>query len=132
MQLYRLAERLVVHIAYDSNNRFPRSVHTPTNALSDGILARPELPPRRLAYEYQLKEATGILVVSLQDGSPASRAGLRDGDIVTAIAGQPVAGIDALHHLLTAERAGIKLSLEVLRGVERLDLSITPETKPED
>jgi S1-C subfamily serine protease len=88
--------------------------------------------PRRLAYEYQLKEATGILVVSLQDGSPASRAGLRDGDIVTAIAGQPVAGIDALHHLLTAERAGIKLSLEVLRGVERLDLSITPETKPED
>jgi S1-C subfamily serine protease len=87
---------------------------------------------RRLAYEYQLKEATGILVVSVQDESPASRAALRDGDIIAALAGQPVAGIDALHRLLTAERAGMTLSLEVLRGVERLYLSIKPETKPDD
>ena len=88
--------------------------------------------PRRLAYEYQLKEATGILVVSVQEDSPASRATLRDGDIITAIAGQPVAGIDALHRLLTAERAGKIFPLEVLRGIERLELSIRPETKPDE
>src|SRR5258706_3552340 len=46
-----MAERLVVHIADDSNDRLPRSVNTPPYALSDGILARPELPPRRLAYD---------------------------------------------------------------------------------
>src|SRR5258708_7327294 len=45
-----MAERLVVHIASDPHNRLPRSVNTPTYALSDGILARPELPRRRLAY----------------------------------------------------------------------------------
>jgi S1-C subfamily serine protease len=88
--------------------------------------------PRRLAYEYQLKEATGILVVSVQDGSPASRTDLREGDIITAVADQPVAGIDALHRLLTADRAGTILSLEVLRGVEMLQLSIKPETKPDE
>ncbi len=88
--------------------------------------------PRRLAYEYQLKESTGILVVSVQDGSPASHAALREGDIIVAIADQPVAGIDALHRLLTAECAGMTLSVEILRGVERLQLSIKPETKPEE
>jgi S1-C subfamily serine protease len=88
--------------------------------------------PRRLAYEYQLKESTGILVVSVQDGSPASCAALREGDIIVAIADQPVAGIDALHRLLTAERAGVIISVELLRGVEKLQLSIKPETKPDE
>jgi S1-C subfamily serine protease len=88
--------------------------------------------PRRLAYEHRLKEGTGILVVSVQDRSPAARAVLREGDIITAIADQPVAGIDALHRLLTPEYAGKTLSLEILRGVERLQLSITPETKPDE
>ncbi|HLH35016.1 MAG TPA: trypsin-like peptidase domain-containing protein [Alloacidobacterium sp.] len=88
--------------------------------------------PRRLAYEYQLAEATGILVVSVQENSPASRASLREGDIITALDGQPIAGIDALHHLLTAESAGKTLPLEVLRGVERLQLNIKPETKPDE
>jgi S1-C subfamily serine protease len=88
--------------------------------------------PRRLAYEYQLKEATGILIVSVQGESPASRAALRDGDIITALADQPVAGIDALHRLLTAERAGTMLSLEILRGVERLCINIRPEMKADE
>jgi S1-C subfamily serine protease len=88
--------------------------------------------PRRLAYEYQLKAATGILVVSVQDESPASRAGLREGDIVTSLADQSVAGIDELHRLLTSDRAGQRLPMEVVRGVERVQLEITPEPKPED
>jgi len=70
--------------------------------------------------------------VSVQDGSPASCAALREGDIIVAIADQPVAGIDALHRLLTAERAGVIISVELLRGVEKLQLSIKPETKPDE
>ena len=89
--------------------------------------------PRRLAYEYQLKESDGYLSsLSVQDGSPASRAALREGDIIVAIADQPVAGIDALQRLLTAERGGVTMSVELLRGVEKLQLSIKPETKPDE
>lgn len=88
--------------------------------------------PRRLAHEYQLNTSTGILVVSVEEGSPASRAALEEGDIITSIAGQHVAGIDELHRLLTAECAGEQLSMEVLRGVARIRLEITPEPKPED
>lgn len=88
--------------------------------------------PRRLAYEYQLKEATGILVVSVQEASPASRAALREGDIVIGLDGHSVAGIDELHRLLTPDRAGQHLQLEILRVVQQLQLSITPEPKPEE
>ena len=88
--------------------------------------------PRRLAYEYQFKEATGILVVSVQEGSPASRASVREGDIITALDDKPIAGIDELHRLLTADCADKAMALEVLRGVERLQIHIRPETKPED
>src|SRR5260370_7354333 len=51
VQLHRLVERLVVHIDDDANDRLPRSVNTPTYALSDGILARPELSRCGLAYD---------------------------------------------------------------------------------
>src|SRR5260370_4772929 len=51
VQLHRLVERLVVHIADDANDRLPRSVNTPTYALSDGVLARPELSRCGLAYD---------------------------------------------------------------------------------
>jgi S1-C subfamily serine protease len=88
--------------------------------------------PRRLVYEYQLKESTGILIVSVQDKSPASHANLREGDIIIALGDQPLAGIDAMYRLLTAECAGKSLSIEILRGVEKLQLSIRPETKPEE
>ncbi|HEX3435219.1 MAG TPA: trypsin-like peptidase domain-containing protein [Pseudacidobacterium sp.] len=88
--------------------------------------------PRRLAYEYQLKATTGILVVSVQDDGPSSRAELREGDIITGLAGQPVAGIDELHRLLKAESAGQRLTIEILRGVQRLQLDIIPEPKPEE
>ena len=87
--------------------------------------------PRRLAYEYQLKEPTGILIVSVQDASPAGRAGLREGDIIISLAEQSVAGIDELHRLLTDERRGVTLPIEILRGVEKFQFSIRPETKPE-
>ena len=43
--------------------------------------------------------------------SPAKRAGLRDGDVIVALEGQPVAGVDDLHRLLTDVRVGASCSL---------------------
>ena len=57
---------------------------------------------------------------------------LREGDIVLSLAAKAVAGIDEVHRLLTAERSGVTLGIEILRGVERLQLSIIPETKREE
>jgi S1-C subfamily serine protease len=67
------------------------------------------------------------MVLSVEENSPAKRAGLRDGDIIVALEGKPVAGVDDLHRLLTDVRVGVSSSLTVLRRTEKLELNIVPE-----
>jgi S1-C subfamily serine protease len=70
---------------------------------------------------------TGLQVIHVEPGSPAGRAGLREGDLIVAYGGQPVAGVDDLHKLLTGEQVGVQSSIEVLRGTEKLRLEVVPE-----
>src|SRR5919199_1160426 len=83
--------------------------------------------PRRIVRYYNLEVENGILVVNVDDNSPARSSGLQEGDIIIGFAGQPVAGIDELHRLLTEERVGRRSPLEVIRRTERLTLSIIPK-----
>ncbi len=82
---------------------------------------------RRVVRFYDLPKETGALVLSVEDGSPAKRAGLREGDIIVALEGQPVAGVDDLHRLLTEVRVGVSCLLTVLRWTEKVDLKVVPE-----
>jgi S1-C subfamily serine protease len=85
---------------------------------------------RRVVRYYGLPVETGILVVSVEPDSPAQRTGLREGDLIVAFEGKPVAGIDDLHRLLTDERVGVASKLTVVRGTERLELEIVPDESP--
>ena len=83
---------------------------------------------RRVVRFYDLPKETGALVQYVEDDSPAKRAGLREGDVIIALEGQPVAGVDDLHRLLTEVRSvGVSCSLTVLRWTEKLELNIVPE-----
>jgi S1-C subfamily serine protease len=82
---------------------------------------------RRVVRFYDLVKETGALVISVEDGSPAKRAGLREGDVIVELDGQPVAGVDDLHRLLTEVRVGASCSLTALRWTEKLELKVTPE-----
>lgn len=82
---------------------------------------------RRVVRFYDLPKETGALVISVEDGSPAKRAGLREGDVIVGLEGQPVAGVDDLHRLLTEVRVGVSCSLTVLRYTEKLELKVVPE-----
>lgn len=82
---------------------------------------------RRVVRFYDLPKETGALVLSVEDASPAKRAGLREGDIIVALDGQPVAGVDDLHRVLTDVRVGISCSLTVLRWTDKLELKVVPE-----
>lgn len=82
---------------------------------------------RRVVRFFNLPHETGLLVLGVEPGSPASRAGLREGDIVVEFNGQAIAGIDDLHKQLTGERASVKSALTVIRHNEKLALEITPE-----
>jgi len=86
---------------------------------------------RRIVRFYRLPAESGVLVVSLEENSPAKRAGLSEGDIIVGFDSQPVAGIDDLHRMLTEEKVGVKTALTILRQTEKLNLNITPEeSKP--
>jgi S1-C subfamily serine protease len=82
---------------------------------------------RRVARFHKLGVESGIMVVSVEEKSPAQRAGLREGDVILAFDGQSTAGIDDLHKLMTETRVGISAALTILRGVEVTTVAVIPE-----
>jgi S1-C subfamily serine protease len=82
--------------------------------------------PRTVARENQLAVTSGVFIVSVEAGSPAATAGLKDGDVVLAFAGTPVTGVDDLHRLLTEERIGEATVLTILRAARRRQIAVVP------
>lgn len=82
---------------------------------------------RRLVRFYNLSQETGVVVSSVTSGGPGQKAGLREGDVIIALEGKAVAGVDDLHRLLTDARVGVSSSLTVLRWTDKLDLKVVPQ-----
>jgi S1-C subfamily serine protease len=86
------------------------------------------VPPAPGAVGDQLPHRKGgVLVVDVEPGGPADRAGVEKGDVILGFDGQPVHGIDDLHRLLVEERVGIPLPIRILRRPEILTLPIIPQ-----
>ena len=91
-----------------------------------GIAARTRPLDRRLARFHELDNKSAVEVMQVQPDTPAQQAGLRDGDLIAAMDGQPIAEVDDLHRFLTNWSIGVAIKLLVLRGTQRLDLEVTP------
>jgi S1-C subfamily serine protease len=81
---------------------------------------------RRVVRFHELGVESGVFVVSVEPGSPAARAGVRDGDLVVGYGEKAIASIDDLHRLLTEEQAGTHPNLTIIRGAEKLSLPVEP------
>ena len=92
-----------------------------------GIAGQNIVLPRRMVRHYGLERDRAVQAASIERGGPASRAGFEQGDIIIDFAGQPVAGFDDLHRLLTEEKLGERVPVTVLRRGRRLALEIHPE-----
>ena len=95
-----------------------------------GVQAQTAALNRNIARHYELETSTGALVLSAEPGSPAQKAGLQEGDVITSLAGEPVEGVDVLHRLLSEDRIGVATPMIVLRGSRRLEISLIPEMRP--
>jgi S1-C subfamily serine protease len=85
---------------------------------------------RRVVRYHGLEREEGILVISVEPGSPAEEAGLREGDVIVSIAGQAVSGLDDLHRLLTEERIGASTSLTLIRRFsEKIEAVVRPSAR---
>ncbi len=87
---------------------------------------------RRVVRFHRLAAEHGVLVASVEPGSPANRAGLREGDVIVAFGGELISGIDELHRHLVAKVIGIPSTITVIRHTEKLDLVVTPEELARD
>lgn len=70
-------------------------------------------------------QETGLLLVSVEKGSPAEQGGLMVGDILVAINGQAVSDHDALMVHLSGETVGNPVSIQVLRGGQPVIVSVS-------
>ena len=91
-----------------------------------GIEAQTVPLHRRIVRFYDLPKETGVMVIGVSQGSPAQKAGLREGDVIIALGDQPVAGVDDLHRLLTDARVGTRNTVTIVRRTERIEFPIVP------
>ncbi len=84
---------------------------------------------RRIAQYYGLAVTQGVFLVELSEGGPAAAAGLRVGDVITALDGHPVSGISDLVEALRGQPIGHGVEVDVERnGAQRF--RVTPAPRP--
>ena len=87
-----------------------------------GVGAQPARLPSAL--EQQLGQETGLLLVSIEPGSPAERSNLFLGDTIVTLDGHKVAQMDDLLALLSGERVGKSVVVRIVRGGQVQDVTV--------
>ncbi len=91
-----------------------------------GVAGHDARIPRYYVRSHHLPNDRGVAINTVSEGTAASDAELRPGDIIVEFAGEPVRGVDDLHRLLTEERIGELLPLKILRRGELRRILVTP------
>lgn len=92
-----------------------------------GVVGQNVTLPRRLVRFHNLPAESGVLVNSVEKGSPAEQAGVSEGDLIVGYGDQTVESVDDLHRLLVEEKVGMKTALAVIRRGEKIGLTIVAE-----
>jgi S1-C subfamily serine protease len=71
----------------------------------------------------------GVHVTHVEAGGAAARAGVRAGDVIIGLDGAAITGIDDLHKVLTDDRIGRELPLELLRERQRMTVAVRPDPR---
>lgn len=79
----------------------------------------------------QLGAEHGIIIESVEPGSPASRAGLKGGDVITAVNGNPVKTGDDLVNAVTSAPLGSKVEISYVRDRKEGKASVAIESRDE-
>jgi S1-C subfamily serine protease len=89
-----------------------------------GVAIAPNFVARRLRRAVGLPETDGLLIRDVVDDSPAARAGVAQGDLIVAAAGQPIRTPDDLFDALQAAGRGT-IALTIVRGTDERTIHVT-------
>jgi S1-C subfamily serine protease len=82
--------------------------------------------PLRPALAERLGRRRGLEVIQLLDGSPASAAGVRAGDVIVELDGKPIEGVGDLQRVMVGEMVGRRVPVGVERNGSIVSLEVTP------
>ena len=99
-------------------------------AITPSIAAQFKLPVEQGAWLTAQDSATGQATDPVVPDSPAAAAGLRDGDIITAVDGTKIDADSPLDDILTQYAPGRTVALEVLRDGKTRTFTLTLGTRP--
>ncbi len=91
-----------------------------------GIVANSVMIPREIAEETSIDQDSGVMIFSVERGSPARQAGLVMGDVLVKFDGKPIVDFYDLPRLLTEDVIGKETKLTVLRREKLLEFDIVP------
>jgi len=95
-----------------------------------GIGVRPLSP--EVASHMGLKDTTGLELIQVAPGSPAAKAGLQEGDIITSVAGHEVKDSRELQHLVGTLALNKSYPVKLLRDGKAQDLSVVVAQQPDN
>jgi S1-C subfamily serine protease len=96
-----------------------------------GVGVVPASVARRMRRAVGLPEREGVLVRGVDAGSPAERAGVQRGDLITSAGGADVTDADDLHAAIARVPEGGTLDLHLVRGTDELDVTASFDDEPE-
>jgi serine protease Do len=88
-----------------------------------GVAVAPGHVARHLRRAVGLPDRDGVLVRGVEEGSPADKAGIHEGDLIVSAAGSAVTDPDELHAALAKAGTGT-LEVGLVRGVEELTVKV--------
>jgi S1-C subfamily serine protease len=91
-----------------------------------GISAQQTALPRRLQVAAGLAQSTAVIVTAIEKDSPAARADLMTGDIVVALDGATVTGVDDVIRGLTSDKIGRPVQVDVIHLGKRRSVTVVP------
>jgi serine protease DegQ len=86
--------------------------------------------PAEYAESFKLPIKDGVLITGVLQDGPASRSGLKPGDVVTAVGERPVANTTQLLNAVAALKPGSEAAIGVQRGGQALQLKLTVGQRP--
>jgi S1-C subfamily serine protease len=86
--------------------------------------------PENIKRQFDLKQDTGIMALSVEENGPGANAGMLMGDVLLSLNGHAVTGPEALLAALDPASVGKQFALVILRGAARLEMAVTVGERP--
>ncbi len=94
-----------------------------------GVVAQQAPIPADFARSTGVDQASGVWVAGVERGGPAAQAGVEEGDLIIAVGGRAVTGLDDLLSAMDHDSIDQSTPVEIIRSGQRIRMMVTPRER---